>query len=130
VAIESLATGTPVIARRAGALPEIVEHGVDGFLVDDLAEAKLAVTLVGDLDRARIRERAIERFDVDRMVGAYERLYRTLIDGATHDGASDRRDPDDEEERDAETVALSGRTDRGLVGIPIVAAVRDNDGRR
>src|SRR5512138_2051057 len=37
VAIESLATGTPVIARRAGALTEIVEHGVDGFLVDDLS---------------------------------------------------------------------------------------------
>jgi glycosyltransferase involved in cell wall biosynthesis len=82
VAIESLATGTPVIARRAGALPEIVEHGVDGFLVDDLTEAHLAVRLAPELDRARIRERAIERFDVDRMVTAYERLYRTLVAGA------------------------------------------------
>ena len=52
VAIESLATGTPVIARRAGALPEIVAHGVDGFLVDDLDEARLAVRCVRDLDRA------------------------------------------------------------------------------
>jgi len=51
VAIESLATGTPVIARRAGALPEIVEHGVDGFLVDDLVEAELAVRMVDGLDR-------------------------------------------------------------------------------
>src|SRR3954470_13853394 len=80
VAIESLATGTPVIARRAGALPEIVEHGVDGFLVDDLSEARLAVGLVGNLDRTRIRERAMERFGLDRMITAYERLYRTLID--------------------------------------------------
>jgi glycosyltransferase involved in cell wall biosynthesis len=80
VAIESLATGTPVIARRAGALPEIVEHGVDGYLVDDLSEAKLAVTLVANLDRKRIRERALERFDVERMVTDYERLYRRLVE--------------------------------------------------
>jgi glycosyltransferase involved in cell wall biosynthesis len=82
VAIESLATGTPVIARRAGALPEIVEHGIDGFLVDDLTEARLAVRLAPELDRTRIRERAIERFDVERMVTAYERLYRRLVAGA------------------------------------------------
>ncbi|HEX7950257.1 MAG TPA: glycosyltransferase family 4 protein [Candidatus Limnocylindrales bacterium] len=81
VAIESLATGTPVIARRAGALTEIVEHGVDGFLVDDLSEAKLAVSLVGELDRARIRERAIARFSVERMVSAYEHVYQDLVDG-------------------------------------------------
>jgi glycosyltransferase involved in cell wall biosynthesis len=81
VAIESLATGTPVIARRAGALAEIIEHGVDGYLVDDLSEAKLAVTLVGDLDRARIRERAIARFSTERMVAAYERVYLDLVEG-------------------------------------------------
>lgn len=81
VAIESLATGTPVIARRAGALTEIVEHGVDGFLVDDLSEARLAVSLVGNLDRARIRERAIARFNAERMVSAYERVYLDLVDG-------------------------------------------------
>jgi glycosyltransferase involved in cell wall biosynthesis len=84
VAIESLATGTPVIARRAGALAEIIQHGVDGFLVDDLSEAKLAVSLVGDLDRARIRERALARFSVDRMVAAYERVYFDLVNGSEH----------------------------------------------
>ena len=46
VAIESLATGTPVIARRAGGLTETIEHGVDGFLVDDVIEAELAVQQV------------------------------------------------------------------------------------
>jgi glycosyltransferase involved in cell wall biosynthesis len=85
VAIESLATGTPVIARRAGALPEIIEHGVDGFLVDDLVEAELAVRLVGDLDRAAIRARALARFSAERMVDDYERVYRRLI--ATPRGA-------------------------------------------
>ena len=78
VAIESLATGTPVIARRAGALPEIVEHGIDGFLVDDEREAERAVRLVGSLDRTLIRRRALERFGAERMVDAYERLYRRL----------------------------------------------------
>jgi glycosyltransferase involved in cell wall biosynthesis len=104
VAIESLATGTPVIARRAGALPEIIEHGVDGFLVDDLREARLAVRLVADLDRKQIRDRAIARFDIERMVTAYERLYRTLITGAEraggpgHDG-HDAKGPGIEETR-------------------------------
>jgi len=79
VAIESLATGTPVIARRAGALPEIVAHGVDGFLVDDLIEAGLAVGRVGRLDRAEIRERVLARFSADRMAREYEAVYRALI---------------------------------------------------
>ncbi|MBA3527983.1 MAG: glycosyltransferase family 4 protein [Propionibacteriaceae bacterium] len=79
VAIESLATGTPVIARRSGALPEIVEPGVDGFLVDDLIEAEQAVRRVGELDRIRIRKRALERFSTARMAGEYETVYRRLI---------------------------------------------------
>ena len=79
VAIESLATGTPVIARRAGGLTETVEHGVDGFLVDDLTEAQLALARVGDLDRKVIRERALERFSPDRMADGYEAVYRELL---------------------------------------------------
>jgi len=78
-AIESLATGTPVIARKAGALPEIIEHGVDGFLVDDLTEAEHALSLVPTLSRRQIRERALERFSVVRMVDEYEQVYRDLI---------------------------------------------------
>src|SRR5919112_1843538 len=78
VAIESLATGTPVIARRAGALTETIEHGVDGFLVDDLSEAKLAVDRVRDLDRTAIRERALERFSPMRMAEEYEEVYARL----------------------------------------------------
>jgi glycosyltransferase involved in cell wall biosynthesis len=79
VAIESLATGTPVIARRTGALPEIVEEGVDGFLVDDLGEAQLALTRIAALDRAEIRRRALSRFSVDRMAADYEEVYRKVI---------------------------------------------------
>jgi glycosyltransferase involved in cell wall biosynthesis len=76
VAIESMATGTPVIARRAGALTEIVEHGRTGFLVDDLQEAQLAVREVLQLDRAAVRRIAIENFNVERMVDDYEAIYR------------------------------------------------------
>jgi glycosyltransferase involved in cell wall biosynthesis len=101
VAIESLALGTPVIARRAGALPEIVEHGVDGFLVDDVEEASFAVGRLDRLDRHRIRERARARFSVARMTDEYERVYREMTPGrvapdpvarraARHDRASVR----------------------------------------
>jgi len=83
VAIESLGTGTPVIARRAGALPEIIEHGVDGFLVDDVAEAGLAVEMARELDRARIRERALERFSSSRMVDQYEAVFQRLVEQAS-----------------------------------------------
>jgi glycosyltransferase involved in cell wall biosynthesis len=82
VAIESMATGTPVIARRAGALTETIEHGVDGYLVDDLDEAALAVELSRNLDRAAIRRRALERFTPARMVDQYEEVYRRLIEGS------------------------------------------------
>jgi glycosyltransferase involved in cell wall biosynthesis len=79
VAIESMATGTPVIARRAGALTETVEHGTDGFLVDDLDEAALALTKITELDRAEIRRRALERFSKSRMVDEYEAVYARLL---------------------------------------------------
>ena len=79
VAIESLALGTPVIARRAGALPELIEHHVNGFLVDDLAEASLAVDRAAGLDRVAIRRRARSRFSVERMTDAYEAVYRSLV---------------------------------------------------
>jgi glycosyltransferase involved in cell wall biosynthesis len=79
VAIESLAAGTPVIGRRAGALPEIIEHGVDGFLVDDLTEAEYAVSRLPELDRTAIRKRALSRFSAARMVDEYEVAYRRLL---------------------------------------------------
>jgi glycosyltransferase involved in cell wall biosynthesis len=79
VAIESLANGTPVIARRSGALPEIIGQGIDGFLVDDLRAAEKAVRAVDHLDRRAIRVRALMRFSLERMVDRYEHVYRALI---------------------------------------------------
>jgi glycosyltransferase involved in cell wall biosynthesis len=86
VAIESMATGTPVIARRAGALTETVEHGVTGFLVDDVDEAALAVEKVRELDRAEIRRRTLERFSPTRMVDEYERAYSAVLAGRQRQG--------------------------------------------
>jgi len=88
VAIESLATGTPVIARRAGALTETIEHGVNGFLVDDLIEAELAVGRVAELDRTTIRHRALERFSPARMAEEYEVVYERLV-GSSADALRD-----------------------------------------
>lgn len=87
VAIESMATGTPVIARRAGALPELVRHGVTGFLVDDIHEAQLGVREAHRLNRRRIREAAVERFSVARMVDEYEAVYRALADARSDQAA-------------------------------------------
>ena len=79
VAIESMATGTPVIARRAGALTETIEHGETGFLIDDELEAALAVRFVRDLDRSRVRSLVIDRFSPERMVDEYETAYQALL---------------------------------------------------
>jgi glycosyltransferase involved in cell wall biosynthesis len=80
VAIESMATGTPVVARRAGALTETIDHGVTGYLVDDELEAGLAIKLAQELDRSRVRQRVVERFSPANMVDAYEQVYARLLD--------------------------------------------------
>ena len=83
VAIESLAVGTPVIARRVGALPELIRHGVDGFFADDPPQMAFMVDRVADLDRAVIRSRALKNFSAQRMVDDYEEVYaRVLASGA------------------------------------------------
>jgi glycosyltransferase involved in cell wall biosynthesis len=91
VAIESMATGTPVIARRAGALPEIVDHGLTGFLVDDVDEARFAVRGVATLDRRLVRRTALERFSVGRMVDEYEAVYQRMAADASLKPSARRR---------------------------------------
>ena len=79
VAIESLACGTPVIARRVGALPELVRDGVDGFLADDPPQMAFLVDRVAELDRAAIRAHAREQFSARRMVDDYEEVYARVL---------------------------------------------------
>ena len=78
VVAEAMAGGTPVIGTPRGSLPELVEHGVTGFLgKTDEELAEFAVS-VGGLSRAACRRRAEERFSAARMVSDYEALYRSL----------------------------------------------------
>ncbi len=78
VAVESLAAGTPVIAWRMGALPEIIDDGVSGFLVDDVEGAVGSVELVSELDRAFCRTIAESRFGDSVMAAAYSGVYRRV----------------------------------------------------
>jgi glycosyltransferase involved in cell wall biosynthesis len=77
--IEAMACGTPVIGRRRGSVPEVVEDGITGYVVDDLEDAVRAVERVSALDRARIRARCAERFSRDRMVRDYLDVYRDVL---------------------------------------------------
>jgi glycosyltransferase involved in cell wall biosynthesis len=79
VTIESLACGTPVIARPRGAVPEVIEHGVSGFLVESVDDAVRAVRLAGDIDRTRCRLEFERRFSVSRMARGYLRVYESLV---------------------------------------------------
>ncbi len=89
VMIEAMASGTPVIAFPNGAAPEIVDHGITGFLCSDVAEAAEALRQVGTLDRARCRSAVEERFSGARMVTDYVTLYRQVLDAS---GGSHGRD--------------------------------------
>ena len=77
--VESMACGTPVIAYRKGSMPEVVDEGVTGFLVEDADEAVIAVDRAANLDRAACAQRARERFSRDRMVDDYLEIYRKIV---------------------------------------------------
>lgn len=77
--IEAMACGTPVIAVRRGAMPEIIEHGRTGFLVTSQVEAAEAVGQIGTIDRRVTAEAVSQRFSVDRMAGDYLALYRKIL---------------------------------------------------
>jgi glycosyltransferase involved in cell wall biosynthesis len=79
VLIEAMACGTPVIAFRRGSVPEIIEHGVTGFIVDDLDGAARAVAEVARLDRNECRAHFEEHFSAARMAEDYLRIYERLL---------------------------------------------------
>ena len=78
VMIEAMACGTPVIAWPRGSVPEVVEDGVTGFIVESEAEAVAAIGRIHRLDRRRIRERFDQRFTARRMAEDYVDGYRML----------------------------------------------------
>lgn len=77
--VEAMACGTPVIANRRGSMAEIIEHGVTGFLVDDMHQASNAIERAGDIDRATVRQAVVDRFSIDRMADEYLSLYRRIL---------------------------------------------------
>jgi glycosyltransferase involved in cell wall biosynthesis len=81
VAMEALAAGTPVIAYRSGALTEIVEDGVTGFLVDSVAEMAEAIRNAHQISHQACRTAAEQRFSRERMVRHYFDLYGALLTG-------------------------------------------------
>ena len=79
VAMEALACGTPVVAFRAGALPEIVAPGRTGWLVDDVAGMAGAIARCAEIDRTACRAEALARYGADRMARDYLALYRRIL---------------------------------------------------
>jgi glycosyltransferase involved in cell wall biosynthesis len=77
--IEAMACGTPVLAFRCGSVPEIVDPGVTGLIVDTMEEAVSMLPQVLALDRRAVRRRFEERFSVTRMAKNYLHTYRSLL---------------------------------------------------
>jgi len=79
--VEAMACGTPVIAFRRGAMPEVIRDGVTGFLVDSVDEAVAAVARLGELERRACRRWVAERFSQRRMVHDYLEVYERVLSG-------------------------------------------------
>jgi len=77
--IEAMACGTPVVSFSGGSVPEVVDPGVTGYVVNDMAEAMRAASIIHELDRRRCRWQFERRFSSGRMAREYTDLYSTLI---------------------------------------------------
>ena len=82
VMIEAMACGTPVLGLRRASVPEVVEPGVTGFVVDDVEGLVRAIDHADGIDRRACRRRAEQRFGVGRMVDDYERTFAEVIESA------------------------------------------------
>lgn len=79
VMVEAMACGTPVLATRRGSVPEVVEDGLTGFVCDDVDEIVERFGSLDQLSPRKIRDRARERFDSERMTEGYEAVYRSVL---------------------------------------------------
>src|ERR1700746_623676 len=86
VMIEAMSCGTPILAYRAGAVPEVIDEGVTGMIVDNIDQARIASVGVAALDRRKVRRRFEERFTARRMAKDYVRVYRGLVYRAAQSG--------------------------------------------
>src|SRR5438270_46753 len=79
VMIEALACGTPVVALRAGSVPEVIRHGETGFICDTEDALVTAVRRLSEIDRATCRQEAERRFSPGVMADGYEHVYERLV---------------------------------------------------
>jgi len=79
VMIEAMACGTPVIAYESGSVPEVLEDGITGFVVNELDEAAEAIGRIANLSRARCREVFEKRFTATRMADDYMEVYEQMV---------------------------------------------------
>jgi glycosyltransferase involved in cell wall biosynthesis len=77
-----MACGTPVIAYRRGSVPEVIDDGKTGYIVDDMEQALVAVEKINELIRQRCRHEFERRFSTRRMARDYLAVYRTTINSA------------------------------------------------
>ena len=124
VMIEAMACGTPVIAHPRGALPEIIEDGVNGFLVEDEAQAVDAVNRLDELTREGVRRRFEERFTARRMAEDYLAIYAKVGAGKKMARSNGKlgRWPWRTNGR------ANGRTNGGAKGVPLAAAAPASPG--
>jgi glycosyltransferase involved in cell wall biosynthesis len=88
--IEAMACGTPVLAFRCGSVPEIIEDGLTGAIVDTMEQALVALPHVMALDRKKVRKRFEQRFSATRMAKDYVDVYRSLLESSTFAGGEER----------------------------------------
>jgi len=86
VMIEAMACGTPVLAFRCGSIPEVIDDGITGTLVDSEEEAIATLPEILSYDRHAVRQRFEERFTSARMAKDYVSTYRKLLRGGTANG--------------------------------------------
>jgi glycosyltransferase involved in cell wall biosynthesis len=77
--IEAMAWGTPVVAWRCGSVPEVVDDGITGFIVESIDDAVAAVHRASFLDRRLVREQFERRFTAERMARDYVAVYEKLL---------------------------------------------------
>ncbi len=111
VMIEALSCGTPVIAYPAGAAPEIVQHGITGYLVDDETQMTAAISLLDRIDPAACRAQALTRYDIGQVTIAYEAVYRRVLTDRTPPVAGNTRYPQP-------LISVAGRPHRTPAGKP------------
>lgn len=103
--IEAMACGTPVLGFRCGSVPEVIEDGITGAIVDTMEQAILALPLVTALDRGKVRARFEQRFSATRMAKDYVGVYRKLLVASKSANASERAPPMPES-RDEDTTPI------------------------